>query len=141
MLVNPFSVQYSTALYSVETITGKIGRSSQVPCSRLSHRTAEDSFFCFICLSACLSAHVLWYFLRPLPPPPTTAMPPPSQKGKGKGKAASGKGKGLAARAEGQSEDHSFDEVVSEHSKNLEELRERQKVRGDGRLVSSEWEF
>lgn len=53
-------------------------------------------------------------------------MPPP--RGKGKGKAPSGKGKGLAASTEGQSEDHSFDEVVSEHSKNLEELRERQKV-------------
>lgn len=55
------------------------------------------------------------------------AMPPPSGagkgKGKGKGKAGAGKGKALA-----QSEDHSFDEVVSEHSKNLEELRERQKV-------------
>lgn len=48
-------------------------------------------------------------------------MPPPSQKGKGKGKA-------LAGRGSGQSEDHSFDEVVSEHSKNLEELKERQKV-------------
>ena len=50
------------------------------------------------------------------------AMPPPSSKGKAK--AQGGKGKGLA----NQKEDHSFDEVVTEHSKKLEELRERQKV-------------
>lgn len=49
-------------------------------------------------------------------------MPPPSSKGKAK--AQGGKGKGLA----NQKEDHSFDEVVTEHSKKLEELRERQKV-------------
>lgn len=54
-------------------------------------------------------------------------MPPPPGKGKAKAKGAGKGGKGLA-RPGGQSEDHSFDEVVSEHSKNLEELRERQKV-------------
>ncbi len=46
-------------------------------------------------------------------------MPPPAGKGKGKG------GKALAKQG-GAAEDHSFDEVVSEHSKQLEELRERQ---------------
>ena len=50
-------------------------------------------------------------------------MPPPSAKGKAK--VQGGKGKALA----NQKEDHSFDEVVTEHSKKLEELRERQKVR------------
>lgn len=53
-------------------------------------------------------------------------MPPP--KGKGKAKAGGGKSKPGP-------EDHSFDEVVSEHSKNLEELRERQKVCGSGIIV------
>ena len=54
-------------------------------------------------------------------------MPPPS-KGKAKTNAEGSKGGGLAAAGGEQSEDHSFAEVVSQHSKNLEELRERQKV-------------
>ncbi|CAM9097974.1 unnamed protein product [Scytosiphon promiscuus] len=57
-------------------------------------------------------------------------MPPPAGKGKAKAKGAGKGGKGLS-RPGDQSEDHSFDEVVSEHSKNLEELRERQKAAGD----------
>lgn len=56
-------------------------------------------------------------------------MPPPSAKGKAKAQGGKGKGKALA----NQKEDHSFDEVVTEHSKKLEELRERQKVRPLGR--------
>lgn len=62
-------------------------------------------------------------------------MPPPAGKGKGKG------GKALAKQG-GAAEDHSFDEVVSEHSKQLEELRERQErqVRRDFRFFCTRGE-
>lgn len=76
---------------------------------------------------------LMLYPLMPYPLmlyPPTVAesMPPPKAKGKGKALAVGEKSGGTAETGGDQVEDQSFAEVVSEHSKKLEELRARQQV-------------